>query len=51
VRRLVWYELHSDVTVAIQREKSLKRWRRAWKLQLVEKSNPDWRGLYPDLFR
>jgi len=41
VRRLVWYEEHFDIRDAIQREKSLKRWKRPWKIDLIEKSNPD----------
>ena len=49
VHRLVWYEPHPTMVVAIQREKSLKRWRRAWKLQLIEQTNTTWRDLYPDL--
>ena len=44
--RLVWYEQHDDITDAIQREKSLKRWRRQWKIELIEKDNPDWSELY-----
>jgi putative endonuclease len=47
--RLVWYEVHEDVRVAIQREKSLKRWYRDWKIALVEKSNPNWRDLFFDM--
>ena len=46
--RLVWFETHGDIGVAIQREKSLKRWSRAWKLQLIEALNPDWRDLSDD---
>jgi putative endonuclease len=42
VDRLVWYEEHFDVRDAIQREKSLKRWRRQWKIELIEKTNPEW---------
>jgi putative endonuclease len=38
--RLVWYEEHDDITDAIQREKSLKRWRRQWKIDLIESMNP-----------
>ena len=49
VKLLVWFESTESVLVAIAREKQLKNWKRAWKLQLVEKSNPDWRDLYPDL--
>lgn len=44
--RLVWFEAQPAPTLAIQREKSLKRWRRAWKLALVERDNPDWRDLW-----
>ena len=44
--RLVWYEVHEDVRVAIQREKSLKRWYRDWKVSLIERDNPSWRDLF-----
>ena len=44
--RLVWYEEHDDITAAIQREKSLKRWRRQWKVDLIESINPEWNDLY-----
>ncbi len=44
--RLVWYEVHEDVRAAIQREKSLKRWYRDWKIDLVERENPTWRDLF-----
>jgi putative endonuclease len=46
VHRLVWYELHNSMEVAIVREKRLKEWKRVWKLELIESSNPDWRDLY-----
>ncbi|MBD7942295.1 GIY-YIG nuclease family protein [Brevundimonas guildfordensis] len=49
-KTLVWYEMHGFVTEAIRREKALKRWNRTWKLELVEKTNPGWRDLYPSLF-
>ena len=49
VHRLVWYELHEFVEGAIRREKSIKRWRRIWKLELIEKDNPQWRALFDDL--
>ena len=49
VHRLVYYELHEDMNSAITREKQMKKWRRAWKLALIEKSNPDWRDLWPDI--
>ena len=46
---LVWYEEFALVTDAIQREKSLKRWLRPWKMQLIEQTNPDWLDLFPAL--
>src|SRR5690606_29367759 len=45
-KRLVWFETHEDIEVAIQREKQVKRWRRPWKDELIEASNPDWRDLW-----
>ena len=51
VTRLVHAEPHDDIRIAIEREKRLKKWRRAWKLALIEETNPDWRDLYPDLNR
>jgi putative endonuclease len=47
--RLVWLETHSEFLEAIRREKALKRWRRAWKVALVEKGNPAWRDLWSDI--
>jgi putative endonuclease len=49
VKALVWYEVHQNIEAAIQREKSLKRWYRNWKIDLIEKENPDWRDLYDSL--
>ena len=46
---LVWYESYDMVTDAIQRETSLKRWPRKWKLDLIEKMNPNWDDLYETL--
>lgn len=46
VTRLVWYEAHSSVVEAIRREKAIKRWRRAWKITLVEAGNPQWLDLW-----
>ncbi|MDY6903397.1 MAG: GIY-YIG nuclease family protein [Thermodesulfobacteriota bacterium] len=46
VHRLVWYEVHSTMMSAIAREKQLKNWRRAWKIALIERENPDWADLY-----
>lgn len=45
---LVWWEQHSDMPSAIMREKHIKKWRRAWKLTLIENANPRWRDLYED---
>ena len=49
VKTLVYFEAHDDVRIAIGREKTLKRWRRAWKIQLIERDNPDWRDLFDDI--
>ena len=46
VQRLVWYEEHFDIRDAIQREKSLKRWPRQWKIELIERTNPEWHELF-----
>ena len=46
VNQLVYYEGPGEILAAISREKQIKRWRRAWKLQLIEKENPDWLDLY-----
>ncbi len=48
-KQLVWYEEHLSITTAIQREKSLKRWYRKWKIELIETMNPHWRDLYYEL--
>ncbi len=49
VHTLVYVEFHETMPDAILREKQIKKWRRAWKLELIEQSNPDWRDLYQDL--
>ena len=49
LKRLVWYEPHEEMTAAIQREKSLKRWPRQWKINLIERDNPHWNDLYGGL--
>jgi putative endonuclease len=49
--QLVWFEPHTDVEAAILREKEIKKWRRAWKLALIEKDNPQWRDLYEEVIR
>jgi len=46
VHLLVWYEVHESMVSAIQREKRLKEWKRTWKLNLIEKTNPNWEDLY-----
>ncbi|MCG3773333.1 MAG: hypothetical protein JW395_0139 [Nitrospira sp.] len=46
VHRLVYYELHADMESAIRREKQMKKWNRGWKLELIEKQNPDWRDVW-----
>lgn len=45
VDKLVWYENTTDVNSALQREKQLKKWNRKWKLDLIEKDNPQWKDL------
>ena len=49
VHTLVYYEMYQDVRDAIQREERLKRWRRAWKIELIEKDNKDWHDLWPGI--
>jgi putative endonuclease len=49
VKRLVWFEFQPDFPSAIAREKQLKKWNRAWKLELIEGSNPGWRDLWEEL--
>ena len=49
VHRLVWYEVHECMESAIQREKAIKKWNRAWKIELIQKSNPTWRDLYNEI--
>jgi putative endonuclease len=49
VSRLVWYELHGTRDEAFRRERQIKEWRRAWKLDLIERMNPGWDDLLPTL--
>jgi len=49
IHRLVWCEVHDSMDSAIQREKSIKEWKRAWKLELIERANPDWQDLYDSI--
>ena len=46
---LVWYEQHQDMESAILREKELKKWRRQWKIELIEKTNSKWNDLYDSI--
>ena len=47
---LVYFEQFDDMKNAILREKQLKNWKRKWKIELIEKNNPEWNDLYDDLF-
>jgi putative endonuclease len=49
VKTLVYYEFHATMETAIRREKQIKEWHRAWKIELIETMNRSWRDLYPDL--
>jgi Predicted endonuclease containing a URI domain len=46
---LIYYEIHQDINEAIKREKALKKWLRKWKIELIEKSNPNWKDLYDEI--
>jgi putative endonuclease len=46
---LVWFEMHATMDAAITREKTIKNWKRKWKLQMIEQTNPYWRDLYEDI--
>ena len=48
VHMLVWYEAHESMESAIMREKMLKRWKRAWKIRLIQEANPKWADLYDE---
>lgn len=49
VHLLVWYEVHNEIESAITREKQIKEWKRVWKLELIEKTNPTWNDLYNEI--
>ena len=49
--RLVYYEAHLTAAAAVKRERLMKRWRRDWKIELIERNNPTWRDLYSDALR
>jgi len=49
IARLVWFEIYDDPISAIAREKELKKWKRNWKVQLIEAQNPEWDDLYESI--
>jgi len=49
VHLLVWYDYTENIESAIQREKQIKKWKREWKLNLIEKENPEWKDLFGEL--
>jgi putative endonuclease len=49
IHKLIYYEINNDIESAIRREKQLKKWNRKWKMNLIEKSNPEWKDLYYEL--
>ncbi len=49
IHRLVWFESTPDFASAIRREKQIKKWRRAWKLEMIERQNPGWCDLYEEI--
>jgi len=49
VHLLVWFECYDDPVTAITREKQIKKWHREWKINLIQKENPDWIDLYPSI--
>jgi len=49
VHTLVYYQQFEDIEAAILEEKCLKKWKRDWKIRLIEENNPEWRDLYPDI--
>jgi putative endonuclease len=51
VKMLVYYKEHATALAAIQREKNIKHWPRAWKVDLIRKMNPEWRDLFDDIAR
>jgi len=51
IKMLVYYEIYQDITEAILREKRLKKWKREWKIKLIEEKNPNWEDLYYKLIK
>ena len=51
VTKLVYYEIFNDIQLAAAREKRLKEWKRQWKIDLIQKMNPDWQDLYHSIIQ
>jgi len=51
VSKLVYYEVANGLEPALEREKNLKKWKRSWKIELIEKENPTWEDLYKDIIQ
>ena len=51
VDRLVYFEAHDEAAIAARHERAMKRWRRDWKIELIERTNPTWRDLFADVLR
>jgi putative endonuclease len=51
IHRLVYAEFHETMPLAIVREKQVKKWRRKWKIEMIERDNPEWRDLYEEMVR
>ena len=49
IKLLVWYEHHHTMDAAIKREKQMKKWNRVWKIELIEKMNPEWHDLFDEI--
>ena len=49
VKRLVWFETHEEIYEALTREKQIKEWKRHWKIELIQKTNPLWLDLFHDI--
>jgi putative endonuclease len=49
ITKLVWFEIYDDPVSAISREKEIKKWRRSWKVALIEQENPNWNDLYENI--
>jgi len=50
INKLVYYEIYQYIQDAIVREKQMKKWKRQWKLELIEENNPSWTDLFPELY-